>query len=328
MKIHQTLPPPFDPAEGVTVVHPPGQGPGWWAGAPAGCVDPDSGNIFLTYRIRRPRGEPDDRGGRCILARSTDGVRFESIWTMTKSDLDSPSLERSDLVRLNDGTWALYISYVDGGTNEWRTDMILADRPDGFDPAGRKEVFLAQNIGMSAVKDPVIVSGENGCHMLLSCASPRGNIESVDHSTADAYDTGTILSHTGLASSRDGVDWKWEGVVLPALDDGAWDSYSARISSVIRIGHRWIGYYDGAYGVGNHYDETTGIVTSADLRSWDRLSPVGPVLEAPGNRCLRYTDILQRDHELLIYYEYGRPDGSHELRLNRLPADKHPDYHQ
>jgi len=35
---------------------------------------------------------------------------------------------------------------------------------------------------------------------------------------------------------------------------------------------------------------------------------------------LRYPDVLERDGEWWIYYEYARADGSHELRLNRVPA--------
>jgi hypothetical protein len=33
---------------------------------------------------------------------------------------------------------------------------------------------------------------------------------------------------------------------------------------------------------------------------------------------LRYLDALDL-RERLLYYEYARPDGSHELRLSRLP---------
>jgi hypothetical protein len=73
----------FDPAEGVTVVEPPGSGPGYWAGAASvlydcptcaeapsprastsaaggatvpGCPPPDGrGTFSLYYRLRRPR---------------------------------------------------------------------------------------------------------------------------------------------------------------------------------------------------------------------------------------------------------------------------------
>jgi hypothetical protein len=35
---------------------------------------------------------------------------------------------------------------------------------------------------------------------------------------------------------------------------------------------------------------------------------------------LRYLDALDlRERKRLLYYEYARPDGSHELRLSRLP---------
>ncbi|HET6384071.1 MAG TPA: hypothetical protein VFJ58_11830 [Armatimonadota bacterium] len=317
------MPPLFDPEQGVTIIPPPGAGSGWWAGAPGGYFDSASGDFYLTYRLRRPRGMAPDRGAVCNLACSSDGVHFETIWSMEKTALDSPSLERSALHRGPDGAWTLYISYVDGQSSQWRTDRIFADDPRQFDLARRERLFIAADLGLAAVKDPVIVESGSGVRLFLSCAAARNTLADVDHHSADAYDTDTILSHTGLATAADGLHFEWNGLVLTAPDDGGWDGYSARIATVIPLGglqdRRWLALYDGAYGVQNHYDETTGAAISADLTSWRRLTPEAPILAAPDGRCLRYVNAVACGSEYFVYYEYGLPDGSHELRLNRAP---------
>ena len=311
----------FNYQDGMTIVPPGGSGPGWWAGAPAVHPDEATGETYLVYRLRQPRGVHPDRGGACILARSSDGEHFETIWQMTKADLESPSLERSDLLRLSDGRWALYISYVDGETSQWRTDVIEASDPAAFDPASRRKVFVPSDIGLVAVKDPVVMRAGGAVLMYLSCAAPRTSSTTVDHSTADAYDTGTILAHTGLALSWNGIKFDWQGLVLEAPDDGGWDSYSARMTAIIPVGDRWLAFYDGAHGVENHYDETTGLAISTNLKNWKRLTTQAPALTGPEGRCLRYIDVVKRGRDLLFYYEAAREDGSHELRLNRTTMD-------
>lgn len=37
-----------------------------------------------------------------------------------------------------------------------------------------------------------------------------------------------------------------------------------------------------------------------------------------GSGSLRYLDAVVRDDAIYYYYEYARPDGSHELRMNRV----------
>jgi hypothetical protein len=60
---------PFDPQRGLVVREPPGQGPGYWAGAPGATFDHDTGDFYLVYRLRRPR---DVRG---LLAREERAAR-------------------------------------------------------------------------------------------------------------------------------------------------------------------------------------------------------------------------------------------------------------
>ena len=37
-----------------------------------------------------------------------------------------------------------------------------------------------------------------------------------------------------------------------------------------------------------------------------------------GPGTIRYIEVVQREEALYYYYEYSRPDGSHELRANRV----------
>ncbi len=63
------------------------------------------------------------------------------------------------------------------------------------------------------------------------------------------------------------------------------------------------------------------MAVSYDLSHWQRLTPDGPWASAPhGTGSLRYMDVVPLEDELLFYYEYARPDGSHELRMNRVKS--------
>ncbi|MBW3624076.1 MAG: hypothetical protein KY468_11770 [Armatimonadetes bacterium] len=315
----------FDPEEGIVVREPPGQGEGWWAGAPGAFYDKQSRRFCLTYRYRRPRGVDPDRGGEFLIAESEDGVTFRDLWRLTKDQLPSPSIERGCLRRAGDGRWHLWISSVDPEDQRWRIDVMEADAPDGFEVSLRRKVFTAGDLGIEGIKDPWVFDEGPAQWMVVSFAERAPGAEDASahdlHHHADAYDTGLILSHSGLAVRMEGHEWQWLGTVLPARrPEMDWDGYSARIACVMRTGSLYTAYYDGAIGVRNHYDEQTALAVSHDLRSWTRLSPDGPVLKSPhGTGCCRYFDAVEAEGMRYIYYEYARPDGSHELRVIRRP---------
>ena len=48
--------PRFDPDEGNVVAEPPGEGYGFWAGAPSAVYDPETGRFYCYYRARWPLG--------------------------------------------------------------------------------------------------------------------------------------------------------------------------------------------------------------------------------------------------------------------------------
>src|SRR5450755_3663103 len=110
------------PDRSVVAVPPPGTGPGMWAGAPSAARSDDE--IYLAYRLRRPIGE--GRGYAVVVARSTDGERFQSLLTINKQELDTESLERPALVTTPEGSWRLYLSCATPGTKHWRIEVLEA----------------------------------------------------------------------------------------------------------------------------------------------------------------------------------------------------------
>ena len=108
---------------------PPGTEPGTWAGAPSAARS--NGDIYLAYRLRRPIGQ--GRGYAVAVARSADGVHFETLLTIGKEEMDTESLERPALVQTPDGTWRLYLSCATTGTKHWRVEVLEADHPAGFE---------------------------------------------------------------------------------------------------------------------------------------------------------------------------------------------------
>src|SRR3954468_384222 len=133
-----------------TVVSPPEDKPGAWAGAPTAlCVD---GRIYLAYRLRRPIGE--GRGFRNVVAVSDDGLDFQVLCHVDREMFGAESLERPALVHTEDGRWRLYVSCATPGTKHWRVDLLEADTPEGLAVAVPRTVLAgSEDVG---VKDPVI----------------------------------------------------------------------------------------------------------------------------------------------------------------------------
>jgi hypothetical protein len=296
------LVPRFDPEDGVTILEPDAPGPGNWVGCASVLHDPVRETILLTYRRRRPRGEPDDRGYRCAVAESTDGVSFRDIWSVDKAVLGSTSMERFNLQRDPDGRYLLYLSFEHPEDGRWRIEVIEDTAPDAFDLERRRTVLTPAGTGTAAVKDPYVVRAGPEYLMLVS-----------------TFLTDAGPAPTYLATSLDGVGFRWEGELL-GVGTG-WDRYQARLSSVLRTSAGFVGFYDGASGPEEDTEERLGIAVSPDLRRWERRSVDEPWLVSPhATGSLRYLDVLPLDGEWWLYYEYARPDGSHELRLNRVPA--------
>ncbi|MEV7971407.1 hypothetical protein AB0O34_36250, partial [Sphaerisporangium sp. NPDC088356] len=266
----QVAMPPLQPDRSVLVVAPPEDAPGYWAGAPSSVLS--DGVIYLAYRLRRPIGE--GRGYAIVVARSLDGERFETIYTLGREEVDTESLERPALVRTPEGKWRLYISCATYNTKHWRVEVLEADDPSRFDAALRKVVLPGDP--KTGVKDPVIVYHDGVWHLWASC-----------HPLGDAGEEDQMV--TDYATSADGLEWIWHGTALSGRA-GCWDSRGARVTAVVRTGGTVLATYDGRASAAENYEERTGLAAGAD---YSTLTPVGtePVARSPYGG-LRYIDIL------------------------------------
>ncbi len=290
-----------DPERSVVAIEPPGTEPGTWAGAPSAVVAGDE--IFLAYRLRRPLGM--GRGYAVAIARSADGVRFETIQVISKEEMDCESLERPALVLTPDETWRLYLSCGTWGTKHWRVELLEASAPDKFEPARRTTVLPGDSA--SGVKDPVI-AWHGGIWHLWASVHPLDDPDSTDRMRTD------------YATSPDGFGWTWHGSALQPRP-GAWDSRGVRVSSVRFEADRLVAYYDGRASAAENYEERTGIAVGS---SPAQLTAVGaaPVAQSgAGAGGLRYLEIVElADGRERMYYELTRADGRHELRTELRSA--------
>jgi hypothetical protein len=282
------------PDESTVVIAPPGAGRGYWAGAPSAVLGDDG--IYLGYRLRRPIGA--GRGYAVAIARSADGVHFETLTTIGREEVGAESLERPVLVRADSGRWRLYLSCATPGTKHWRVELLEAQTPAEFD-ASRRVVVLPGD-AKTGVKDPVIRL--NGTWQMWACCHPL----------ADPADADQMV--TDYATSSDGLEWTWHGTALSGRP-GYWDSRGTRISAVWQDGDSVVAFYDGRASAAENYEERTGIAIGTEPESLVALG-AHPAAESPyAGRGLRYLDILELPGGgRRIYYEMARPDGSHELR--------------
>ena len=295
---------------------------GYWAGAPGVFHAQGEKAFYLTYRLRRPRGVPPDRGGEARIARSTDLKRWDDVWSVTKDKFDSASIERCAIRQGPDGLWRYYTSYVDPADGRWCTAMLKAPSIEQLDPAKRRVIFTAPPLRLEGVKDPWILEREGVFHMFLSVAVATPKTKDSSHSTFDIYNTGECVSASGLATSRDLDHWEWQGVVFQPTGAG-WDGYCRRINSVLPLDGRFVAFYDGSASERENYEEKTALAESLDLLSWQTLSPDGPAVTSPfASGSIRYLDALEVGDDVWLFYEFARTDGAHDLRLATVKRDQ------
>jgi hypothetical protein len=282
------------PERGTVAVRAPGNGPGYWAGAP--CAVAGDREIFLAYRLRRPVGR--GRGYAVAVARSADGERFETLLTIRKHQMATESLERPALVRTPSGRWRLYLSCATYGTKHWRVEMTEAAHPGEFD-VRQRDVILPGD-AKTGVKDPVIRHYGGRWHLWASC-----------HPLADPIQADQMT--TEYATSPDGLAWTWQGTALSGTP-GCWDARGTRVTSVVFGPGTVTAYYDGRASASENFEERTGVATGTDPVALNALED-GPAASSPHlGGGLRYLDIVPLpDGRHRLYYEMTQADGTHCL---------------
>ena len=294
-------PPLFDPQRGQTVLEPPGAGVGNWAGAPSVLWDEQTRKFLMYYRLRRPRNpdDPNERGYECRIAVSEDGLNFETIWSATKHQFDAQSVERAALVKYEDG-YRLYLALETRDTHRWEIWLLDADDPTHFDPGAARPFLQPFDDRVAHVKDPVVLRVGGLWHFYVNFHPARWQ-----------------SSSSALVVSEDGIRPYWLGDVLSGTQ--GWDATISRITTILHDPPLFWAFYDGGETMRESCEERTGLAFSFDLRTFQRLSLNGPALVSPhGTHSLRYCEAVPVDDRWLVYYEYTRPDGSHELRVSEV----------
>lgn len=272
----------------------PGEGFGFWVGS-SSAVEHE-GTIYMAYRMRQPIEL--GRGQGVVLAKSTDGVHFETIGTILKEAMDAESLERPTLVRTAAGAWHLYLSCATTGTKHWRVELLIAADPAGFDPTTRQVVLPGDEHW--GVKDPVVQIRDGVWH-LWATMHPLDIKDAEDRMVSD------------YATSVDGIAWQWQGTALRPRG-GKWDGRGARITAVHFAPGGVIAYYDGRASAEENYDERTGIAIGSSPDHFESISDK-PAAQSPTGKALRYLDVVPlANGHYRLYYEVDKGDGSHELR--------------
>jgi hypothetical protein len=265
-------------AEAIGAVAAPGAGPGYWAGAPSAALDGDA--YLLAYRVRNGHDGNDQN----VVARSADGVSFETVLILDESRFGAMYVERPALVR-TDGGWRLYVCGATPGSKAWWIGALDAPTIEGLADAEHRVVLPGDEL--NAVKDPIVRRAADGrwhawicCHLLdVPGEEDRMN--------------------TAYATSADGLSWDWHGTVLEGRP-GTWDARGVRVTAVLEGAPV---AYDGRATKEENWFERTGLVARRDEPAAD----------------VRYLEILPLPgggHR--IYYEARLPDESHELRTELI----------
>lgn len=277
-------------SDDLIVIPAPGAGPGNWAGAPS--VVFDNGYFWLAYRLRLPIGD-----GRCyvtVLASSLDGLRFDTVATISHEALGAAAVERPGLVRTDAG-WRLYISCAAQGSRRWSIEALDAASIEAL-PLGRRTMVLLGDPD-TAWKDPV-VHYRDGHWQMWACKH-----------LLDMGDDYADRMQSWYFTSVDGLVWEPIGpALLPTA--ATWDRRGVRITNVLRDGDAWWAHYDGRASAAEIGQERTGVAQGSKP---SEMGAFGGPVERSG-RPFRYLTIIEFADRVHLFYEASNADGSHDLR--------------
>jgi hypothetical protein len=282
-------------------IGPPTDEPGAWAGSPSAIVV--DGVTWLAYRPRRPGPA---RGYANVLARSDDGMNFETVFELSKDRFGAMSLERPALVVTPEGRWRMYVSCATPNSKHWWVDLLEADTPEELINSEPRTVLPGDPTSV-AVKDPVLLQTGNRWHLWASC-----------HPLDDRMTTDYALS-------EDGIHWEWQGTVLRGRP-GKWDARGVRVTSVAIVDDEAVALYDGRATAEENWEEHTGIAFASVTHDSNgvtigNFAPHGnaPVAISPhGDGALRYVSVVESAGGGRLYYEAACGEGSHDLRTELL----------
>jgi len=290
---------PPDPARAVVVRPAAGSGGQTWVGSPSAVRAGEE--IVIAYRLR----DPERRGYAVEVARSADGVHFDTLVSIGKEEMACESLERPALIRTPAGIWRLYLSCATAGTKHWRVELIEAAAPDDFDPA-ESRVVLSGDAAL-AVKDPVIVD-HGGLWHLWASVHPLDDPEQTDRMATD------------YATSADGLAWTWHGRALKPRP-GEWDGRGARVTAVRFNGEGIMAFYDGRASAAQNCEERTGVAAGTGPEALTALGTSCVAESSDPGYGLRYVTVVDLgDGSERLYYELTNARGSHDLVTEFRPA--------
>ena len=250
--------PSFDDA--TVVVPAPGAGPGNWSGAASAVLE--DGVFWLTYRVRRPLAE--GRGVAVVVARSDDGVTFETVAEVAREEFGAESFERPVVVRRPDGGLAALPLL------RHPRQQALVDRgPRRRHP--RRAPRRGPHRGAARARRPRRSRTRSCVHdghtwRMWVCVHPLDEPGHEDRMT------------TAYATSDDGLDWTWHGTVLRPTP-GAWDARGARVTAVLTLDPLAV-LYDGRARAEDNWHEVTGVARSEDGLTLDAGPRAGARLAA------------------------------------------------
>ena len=307
----------LDWSRAQVVVEPEGYRPGFWVGAADVINDPRDGCFYLYYRIRRPidPADPLQRGSRCRIARSEDGVHFEDVWELNASELDTVSIEKGCFDLTRDGRARLYLSYECPEGKGWQVDLLEGPTFDALDVGARRTVLHPRDLpGAWHVKDPVVLQQDDRLLLYANVHEPeRGPGET-----------------THLATSPDGVEFTWQGRVLDTGD--GWDAFTSRITDLVVAPPFFVLFYDGAASHVHLYEEEAGVAVGLAPDAFVKVTTNGPLFRKGPRRdvpypdgpwlasvdSVRYVIAVPHDGGLLVYAEHTNEDGSHDIRVHPI----------